>query len=199
MLDAIIIGIVAIGCIRGFIKGAINQIAALGGLVAGLLLARLFYTLLADKLVPILGSSHEVARIVAFIAIAVVVPTLCSWGGLLLTRFFQVVKLNLPNRLIGALLGGVLMALVLGIFLNVLQLIDSGGRLIALDRREQCVFYYPLQESTSALIRCGIEKSKEIGPEKLKMQKESPAQSPKSPKEKQKQEKKGNKEVSPRF
>ena len=168
LLDAIIIGIVAFGCIRGFIKGAINQIAALGGLVAGLLLARFFYTLLADKLVPILGSSHEIARIVAFIAIAVVVPTLCTWGGLLLTKLFKAVKLNLPNRLIGALLGGIIMALVLGVLFNVVQLIDRNGQFIAQGKREQSALYYPLQESTSSLIRCGIEKSKNIPLEKLK-------------------------------
>ena len=86
-------------------KGSLKQLAVIVGLIAGLLLARALFGMLAEQLAPVLGTSITVAQILSFILVWVAVPLGCSLIASVLTKALEVINLGWLNRLFGALLG----------------------------------------------------------------------------------------------
>ena len=94
-IDIIILAMIGVGVIMGLIKGFVKQMASIVGLIAGLLMARALFGIVAERLAPVLGTSTTVAQVLAFILIWIAVPLgfafvasllqkhwmLCTWDG----------------------------------------------------------------------------------------------------------------------
>ena len=78
VIDIIILVLIGIGAISGLMRGSIKQLAQIVGFVAGLLLARGMFGVVAEQLAPALGTSITIAQILSFIFISVAVPIRCS-------------------------------------------------------------------------------------------------------------------------
>ena len=61
LLDIIILILIGVGVIQGLMKGFLKQLAAIVGLVAGLLIARALFGAVAEHLVNALGTSITIA------------------------------------------------------------------------------------------------------------------------------------------
>ena len=146
IIDWIIIGVVAVGTVLGFSKGALKQVATLVGLVAGLLLARALYLQVGERMAVELGTSATIAQIIAFFLIWILVPIALLWVASLLTRVLEVVNLGILNRLVGALVGGIKYALIASLVVQLIQFIDPGDRLISKDIKKKSALYYPIKE-----------------------------------------------------
>ena len=85
VIDIIILVLVGVGIIQGLMKGFLKQLAAIVGLVAGLLIARALFGVVAEHLVDALGTSVTIAQILSFILIWVVVPLICVLVASVLT------------------------------------------------------------------------------------------------------------------
>jgi membrane protein required for colicin V production len=111
-LDIIIIVILAIQVITGFVQGFIKALAGLLGLIVGIVLAGRFY----ENVASLLGfiSNTDVANVVAFILILIVVWGIFSIVASLLTKLISVAFLGLFNRILGAVFGLVMGALFVG-------------------------------------------------------------------------------------
>ena len=68
-IDIIILAMIGVGVIMGLIKGFVKQMASIVGLIAGLLMARALFGIVAERLAPVLGTSTTVAQVLAFILI----------------------------------------------------------------------------------------------------------------------------------
>ena len=66
-IDIIILAMIGVGVIMGLIKGFVKQMASIVGLIAGLLMARALFGIVAERLAPVLGTSTTVAQVLAFI------------------------------------------------------------------------------------------------------------------------------------
>ena len=84
-IDIIILVVIGVGVIQGLMKGFVKQLASIVGLIAGLLVARALFASVAEKLVPVLGTSTVIAQILAFVLIWVAVPL----GFVLVASFFD--------------------------------------------------------------------------------------------------------------
>lgn len=73
-IDIIILAMIGVGVIMGLIKGFVKQMASIVGLIAGLLMARALFGIVAERLAPVLGTSTTVAQVLAFILIWIAVP-----------------------------------------------------------------------------------------------------------------------------
>ncbi len=73
-IDIIILAMIGVGVIMGLMKGFVKQMASIVGLIAGLLMARALFGIVAERLAPVLGTSTTVAQVLAFILIWVAVP-----------------------------------------------------------------------------------------------------------------------------
>jgi len=109
-LDIIIIVILGIQVITGFVQGFIKVLAGLIGLIVGIVLAGRFYENLAGSLLGFI-SNTDVANVVAFVLILIVVWGIFSILASLLTRLVSVAFLGMLNRILGAVFGLVMGAL----------------------------------------------------------------------------------------
>ncbi len=66
-IDIIILAMIGVGVIMGLMKGFVKQMASIVGLIAGLLMARALFGIVAERLAPVLGTSTTVAQVLAFI------------------------------------------------------------------------------------------------------------------------------------
>ena len=102
-LDIVIIVILLIQVITGFAQGFIKALGGLIGLIAGIILAGRFYENVASLLSFI--SNTDVANVVAFILILIVVWGIISAIASLLTKLISMAFLGWINRLLGAVFG----------------------------------------------------------------------------------------------
>ncbi len=147
-IDIIILVLLGIGMVVGFMKGLLKQLASVIGLIAGLLVARSLYGMVGEKLAPQIGTSVTVAQVISFIAIWVAIPLILYIIASMLTKALDAVHLGGINRLSGALLGILINILWIGVFIEVLQYIDSDNVLISKTKKEDSLLYYPVERVT---------------------------------------------------
>ena len=162
IIDWIIIGIVAVGTVLGFSKGALRQVATLVGLIAGLLLARALYASVGERMAVELGTSATIAQIIAFFLIWILVPIALLWVASLLTKVLEVVHLGILNRLGGAILGGLKYALIAMLVVQLVEFIDPQDQLVPKSLKESSALYYPLEEMGEVFVPTIKNVTKEI-------------------------------------
>ncbi|ACD94738.1 CvpA family protein [Trichlorobacter lovleyi] len=114
LLDIAILAVLALGALRGLLRGLIKEAAALTALLLGGWLAFRYHekaaVLLHGMLPPV------AARMVAFILLLILVGLAAHLLGNLLTGLVRLALLGWVNRLGGMVLGCLEGALVLGMF-----------------------------------------------------------------------------------
>ena len=144
-LDVILLIIIGLGMVLGLVKGFIRQLASLLGLVVGLLAAKTLYVSLAAKLSPLLGASMTLTQALSFVLIWIAVPLLFTLVAALLTKAMEVVALGWLNRLLGAALGALKYALLISLFVGVVDLLDPDHHLIDKTYTDESVLYEPIK------------------------------------------------------
>ena len=145
-IDIVILLLVGVGVIQGLLKGAIQQLASIIGLIAGLLLARAMFGLVAERLAPLLNTSITIAQVISFVLIWVAVPIGCSLLASVLTKAFDAIHLGWLNRLAGALVGSIKVLLLVGLAIHVLEYIDPESEMITKTNKKASVLYVPVKE-----------------------------------------------------
>lgn len=146
VIDIIILVLIGIGAISGLMRGSIKQLAQIVGFVAGLLLARGMFGVVAEQLAPALGTSITIAQILSFILIWVAVPIGCSLIASVLTKALNVVNLGWLNRLAGAMLGAVKLMMLIGLGIYVLEYIDPKSEMVSKTTKKSSLLYSPMKE-----------------------------------------------------
>ncbi|MBQ8521961.1 MAG: CvpA family protein [Bacteroides sp.] len=148
LIDIIILVLIGGGVIQGLMKGFLKQLAAIVGLVAGLLIARALFGVVAEQLVDTLGTSITIAQILSFILIWVIVPLICIMVASVLTKALDVIHLGWLNRLLGGLFGAVKVMLLVGLAIHVLEYLDPQSEIISETKKEASALYKPVKEFT---------------------------------------------------
>lgn len=102
--DWFLIAILAWSTIMAFLRGLLLELFALGGLVAGVLLASWNYPAVAAVLGHVV-TEKAVANVFAFLLIAIVVMVLCALVGKALHHTANAIGLGFFDRLFGAVFG----------------------------------------------------------------------------------------------
>ena len=152
MIDIILLAILALGVIRGYMRGLVRQLASLVGLVAGLLIARALYAGVGEYLSVQMGTSVGLSQVIAFFLIWIAVPLVLSVVAFLLTKALQIIKLGFLNRLLGAVLGGLKYALILSLLLQLMAYIDPKSEMIPKETKNQSKFYNKIESFTDIFI-----------------------------------------------
>ena len=147
-MDIVILVLIGIGVIQGLMKGFLKQLAIIVGLVAGLLVARALFGVVAEHLVTALGTSMTIAQILSFILIWVIVPLLCIMVSSVLTKALDAINLGWINRLLGGLLGAVKIMLLIGLAIHVFEYLDPKSEIISETKKEASALYNPVKEFT---------------------------------------------------
>lgn len=102
--DWFLIAILTWSTITAFLRGFLLELFALGGLIAGILLASWNYLALAAIFERVI-TAKTIANIMAFLLIAIGVMILCALAGNALHRTANAIGLGFFNRLFGAVFG----------------------------------------------------------------------------------------------
>lgn len=135
-IDIIILAMIGVGVIMGLIKGFVKQMASIVGLIAGLLMARALFGIVAERLAPVLGTSTTVAQVLAFILIWIAVPLGFAFVASLLTKALDAVHLGWLNRWLGSGLGALKYMILIGLAIHVIEYIDPNNEMIKCNKKE---------------------------------------------------------------
>jgi Uncharacterized membrane protein, required for colicin V production len=142
-LDWFILVVLAGGLIRGFMVGAVRQVASLIGLVVAFFLSVQLMHPVGALIVSSLGLSEAVGPIAGFIVLFVGVQLLFLALSRLLERVLETLSLSLVNRAAGGALGGFKAALLL----SVLFLVLAGMEMPSEKVRNRSVLYSPVAKA----------------------------------------------------
>ena len=161
ILDLIIVIIMLVGLIGGIIKGAIQQIFSLGGLVLGIILGTLLYEPFAGLLLSIFRMSDQTARIVAFVIILLVVPLVCGLFGKALSKLVHAANLGCLDRLLGAAVGLFKVVLIMGLVIMVLDMTGVSDKIVKKEAKRQSQLYVPVSDFSGFCLQWTWNKVKE--------------------------------------
>lgn len=151
-IDIIILLVLAVGLFTGIWKGVIRQAFALGGLIAGLVLGKLFSKPVAVFLMDSFCMSEKTATVIAYIAILVLVPVACMLAGGLLSKLVKFVKLGFFDRLAGGIFGLLKYLVFLGLFIQFFEYTGLADKCIRKDGEHKSVMYEPVRKITDACL-----------------------------------------------
>lgn len=142
LLDWFILVILLGGLIRGYLVGAVRQMASLLGLVVALLVSVEFMGSVGSVIVTSLGLSESLAPLAGFTALFLGVYLLFLALARLIEQVFQTLSLSFLNRTAGGAVGGMKAALLL----SLLFLVLAGLELPEKDTRNDSLLYRPVAQ-----------------------------------------------------
>lgn len=159
IIDIILGALILFGIIRGFFKGLFVEIASLLALVLGIYGAIHFSNYAADFLETKTEWDENTINITAFAITFIIIVLAIILAGKALTKLANFAMLGLLNKLLGALFGGVKVALILSILLVVFERFKKPFLFNNEDTTEESILYEPVK-SIAPLIFPIIDKEK---------------------------------------
>ena len=142
VLDWFILAVLLGGLVRGYLVGAVRQVASLLGLMAALLFSVEFMGAVGTLVVESLGLAESVAPLAGFTVLFLGVYLLFLVLARLLEQLFDTLSLSFLNRAAGGAVGGVKAALLL----SLLFLILAGLELPEKETRNDSALYRPVAQ-----------------------------------------------------
>ncbi|MFZ0391584.1 MAG: CvpA family protein, partial [Calditrichia bacterium] len=134
----------------GLWKGFFREIFGIAGLIGGLYLAILTFGPLAGYLKNWLpGLPSFILPALSFILIFLLVYIVSRIIGHLLGKIFQQLSLGWLNRLLGGAIGGLKAAILVSLFLLIIEFLPFQGSLQSI--KDQSRFYEPVQQLIPAI------------------------------------------------
>lgn len=146
ILDIVLGALLAIGLIRGLMKGAIVEVASLLALLLGIYGAINFSFYAVDFLNQYLDWGASYITITAFILTFILIVLAVTLVGKFFTRLAKLMALGLVNRLLGGIFGVLKTGFILSVILLFLASISSHNRLLDPATIEQSILYHPLEQ-----------------------------------------------------
>jgi membrane protein required for colicin V production len=103
-IDTIIIFVALLFGVLGLYWGLIRQVLAVAGLIAGVIFASRYGSVVADALVPFVDN-EGLASVLGFVIVLVAVSSIASLLASLLRRFVGLLFLGRLDHILGAVLG----------------------------------------------------------------------------------------------
>lgn len=158
LLDILILIPIGFGVYRGFKKGFIIELftflALFIGLYAGIHLS--------DGVASFLQSSFSITSeylpTIAFTITFLMIGAMVYFAGIAIEKAVKAVSLSLPNRLLGALLGGLKMLIFTGTAIILLESYDEKSDIISEETKESSLLFLPV-ENTTAIVMPSLKNS----------------------------------------
>jgi membrane protein required for colicin V production len=152
LLDLFIACSIGFGIYHGFKKGFIIELftflALFVGLYAGIHLSDGVSNFLKNQF----SMTSEHLPLIAFTITFVLIGAMVYFAGIAIEKLVKVVRLSLPNRLLGAVLGGLKMLLFTGTAIILLQAYDEKSDIISEETKAGSLLFFPVEMSTAAFI-----------------------------------------------
>lgn len=152
LLDLFILIPVVWGCVRGFSKGLIMELATLAGLILGIIAAWYFAGTASEYLRQYFTFGETTARIISYVAIFIVVMLLAYLIGKIIEKTVDLIALGWLNKILGAIVGLIKGAIVAGLLVFVIVSLDHGEKLITPQVKEKSMFYGFIEKQLASIV-----------------------------------------------
>ena len=152
LLDILILVPIGFGIWRGFKKGFIIELFTFLALFIGLYAGIHFSDGVASFLQNQFSMTSEYLPTIAFTITFLLIGAMVYFAGIAIEKAVKAVQLSLPNRLLGALFGGIKMLLFTGTAIILLESYDEKSDIISEDSKEGSLLFIPVENTTAALM-----------------------------------------------
>ncbi|CAH8287896.1 membrane protein required for colicin V production [Mariniflexile fucanivorans] len=163
VLDITLLGLLVIGLVRGFWRGLFVEVASLLALVAGVYGAFHFSDFASEFLREKVDWNENTINIVAFVGTLILIVLIVSLAGKALTKIADFAALGLFNKALGALFGGLKIALILSAILIIFEKLNRTIPFTAEEDKEVSVLYTPVKSIVPLIFPNLIVNGKPIG------------------------------------
>jgi len=144
------------GLIRGFWNGFFVELASLVSLMLGIFIAIKFSYLMKGYIDSDGSWNPKTVQVTAFALTFILVVVGVSLLGKIFTKLADFAALGLFNKLLGGVFGVLKMILLLSIFLNLFEKINSNHTFADKETLDKSIFYHPVR-AVSKFIYPSIE------------------------------------------
>ena len=144
-LDLIFLVVLLIGLAIGCYKGIVEQLTLGAGIVIGLLQAILFYTVLGEQLHSWTGWHLWICCALSFVAIFGIIVTIFNVLASVLRWLFKLALLGFVDRLLGALLTGLITTFLFVGVTSCICSLDEDNELFGRTSQEKSMLYKPMR------------------------------------------------------
>ena len=162
-LDIVLLGFLGFGIVRGFFRGLFVEIASLVALVAGVYGAFHFSAYASEFLKEKVDWNENTINIVAFFGTLMLIILVIGLAGKALTKIADFAALGLFNKLLGALFGGLKIAVILSAMLIIFEKMNRPVPFTEEADKKVSVLYSPVKSIIPLLFPNLIVNGKPIG------------------------------------
>jgi membrane protein required for colicin V production len=152
LLDIFILFPIGYGFWRGFKKGFIIELFTFLALFIGLYAGIHLSDGVAGFLQNQFSMTSEYVPTIAFTITFLLIGAMVYFAGIAIEKAVKVVRLSLPNRLLGALFGGVKMLLFTGTAIILMQSYDEKSDIISEESKEGSLLFLPVETTAATLM-----------------------------------------------
>lgn len=163
VLDIVLLAFLILGLVRGFWHGFFVEVASLVALVAGVYGAFHFSGFTAGFLKEKVDWDENTINIVAFVATLILIILAIALAGKALTKIADFAALGLVNKALGALFGGLKIAVILSAILIVFEKMNRPIPFTEEEDKEVSVLYTPLKSIIPLIFPNLVVNGKPIG------------------------------------
>lgn len=161
VIDIVLGALILFGLIRGLMKGLFVEVASLVALIAGVYGAIHFSNFAADFLMERVDWNEKTINITAFAITFVIIVLAISLAGKALTKLADFAALGFLNKLLGALFGGLKIAVILSVVLMIFANLNKTIPFVSDEEIEGSVLYEPVKSLVPMVFPDLVKVSKE--------------------------------------
>lgn len=143
-LDLVLLIPIAVGFIFGLFKGLIRELASLTAIFLGIYGAKFFSYIVSTFLVEKFDFSPKTAQPVSYLIVFIVIVIVLLIVANMLNKLVESVALGGFNKLLGGIFGGLKIALIVSVLLNVFDALDSRFPILKDDTKISSIAYKPM-------------------------------------------------------
>jgi membrane protein required for colicin V production len=163
ILDIALLVLLILGLVRGFSRGFFVEIASVVALIAGVYGAFHFSNFVGSFLKERVDWNENTVNIAAFAITFIIIVLVIALAGKALTKIADFAMLGLLNKLLGALFGGLKVALILSVILIVLDKMHANVLFVKDADKESSVLYKPIKSLVPTIFPTILVNLKPIG------------------------------------
>lgn len=163
VIDIVLGALILFGLIRGLMKGLFVEVASLVALIAGVYGAIHFSNFAAEFLMERVDWNEKTINITAFAITFVIIVLTISLAGKALTKLADFAALGLLNKLLGAVFGGLKIAMILSIVLMIFAKMNKTIPFVDDQDLEDSVLYEPVKSIAPIVLPNFLEEDTESG------------------------------------
>ncbi len=163
VLDIVLLAFLILGLVRGFWRGFFVEVASLVALVAGVYGAFHFSDFASEFLKEKVDWNENTINIVAFVGTLILIILAIALAGKALTKIADFAALGLVNKALGALFGGLKIAVILSAVLIVFEKMNRPVPFTEEEDKNASVLYTPVKSIIPLIFPSLIVNGKPIG------------------------------------